>query len=176
MINGGKIRLRAKTLSDSRNDYAWQIDGELAHLDAAQRLTIPFAQYLLDYACELRVRSRTRRRFAIDTMDGKHIGNCSCYNLDEEEGDAELGVMIGDRDYWDKGYGSDAVVTLVNYMFRETSMTRIYLKTLESNTRARRCFAKCSFTPYECLAIDGYDFVLMELYRKQWQQQQEEAP
>ncbi len=171
MIKGTRIRLRHKKLSDARNDYTWQTDPELAQLDAVPQLTIGFAQYLIDHAWELRFSSHTRRRFAIETLEGKHIGNCSYYNINETEGTAELGIMIGNRDYWDKGYGTDTVITLVNYVFQKTNLNRIYLKTLESNTRAQKCFAKCNFTQYGRLSRDGYDFVLMELHREQWQQQ-----
>jgi len=83
--------------------------------------------------------------------------------------------MIGNRNYWDKGYGADAVTTLVNYIFRQTNLNRIYLKTLDSNSRAQKCFQKCGFTPYRHLIRDGFRFVLMELHRKPWQEQQTET-
>ena len=174
MTIGSKIRLRDKRLADARDDYAWQADPELAQLDAAPRLTTPFPQYLSDYASELSYPFLIRRRFAIDTPDGKHIGNCGYYNIDKTRGEAELGIMIGNRDYWDKGYGTDAVTTLVSYIFRWTKLERICLKTLKSNSRAQECFKKCGFTPYKHLDRDGYSFVLMELHRKQWEEQQTE--
>jgi RimJ/RimL family protein N-acetyltransferase len=80
--------------------------------------------------------------------------------------------MLGNRDRWDKGYGADAVITLVSHIFHQTSLQRIYLKTLDSNSRAQRCFQKCGFTPYGHLAKDGFSFVLMEILRKQWEKQQ----
>ncbi|GAI69666.1 unnamed protein product, partial [marine sediment metagenome] len=81
-------------------------------------------------------------------------------------------IMIGDRDCWDKGYGADAVTTLVSYIFHQTNLKRIYLKTLDSNSRAQKCFQKCGFTPYGHMAKDGFSFVLMETHRKQWEKQQ----
>ena len=175
MITGTRIKLHNKKLSGARNDYTWQTDSELAQLDAAQVLTISFAQYLLEYAWELYLSSPARRGFAVETIDGKHIGNCSYYNIDETKGEAELGIMIGNRDYWDRGYGADTVITLVSRIFRETNLNRIYLKTLDSNTRAQKCFAKCSFVRYGCMTRDGYNFVLMEIHRNQWQQQPTEG-
>ncbi len=171
MITVTKVRLRNKKLSDARNDYTWQTDQELAQLDAAPLLTISFAQYLLDYTWELRLPSPGRRRFAVETLDGAYIGNCSYYDINETKGEAELGIIIGNRDYWDKGYGTDVVLTLVNHIFQQTSLNRIYLKTLEPNTKAQKCFEKCGFTRYGHAVKDGYNFVLMELHRKQWQQQ-----
>ena len=173
MINGTKIKLRHKKLSDARNDYTWQSDSELARLDATPQLTTRFAQYLIDYGWELHFSSPIRHRFAVETVDGKHIGNCSYYDINDTESKAELGILIGNRDYWDKGYGADTVITLVNYIFRETKLNRIYLKTLDSNIRAHRCFQKCGFTPYGRMARDSYNFVLMELLRKQWQERTE---
>ena len=170
MIIGGKVILRAKRLADARDDYAWQTDPELTQLDAAPLLAMTFSQYLSNYVGELRYPSSTRRRFAIETLDGKHIGNCGYYDISETKGEAELGIMIGNRDCWDKGYGVDAVNTLLNYIFRRTNLKRIYLKTLDSNTRAQRCFQKCGFISYGHLARDESSFVLMEIHRKQWEE------
>ena len=175
MIIGSKIKLRDKRLDDALDDYAWHTDLELTGLDAAPRLTTTFSQYLADYASELRYPSPTRHRFAVETLDGKHIGNCGYYDINETKGEAELGIMIGNRDYWDKGYGADTVTTLVNYIFRQSNLNRIYLKTLDSNTRAQKCFTKCGFTQYGRLNRDGYSFALMELHRKQRQPKQTET-
>ncbi len=174
MIIGTKIKLRRKGLTDAPNDYTWRSDRELAQLDACPPLAISFSRYLSGYAGELRYPSFSNQHFAIETLDGKHIGNCSCYNVSEVKGEAELGVMIGNRDYWDEGYGTDAVITLVSYAFREKNIKRIYLKTLDSNTRAQKCFRKCGFILYGRLNRDGYNFVLMELHRNQCRKQQTE--
>ncbi len=173
MINGTKIKLRKKKLGDARDDYNWQTDSELTRLDAVPPLTISYMQYLLDYTWELHFSSPIRHRFAVETRDGKHIGNCSYYDINETKGTAELGILIGNRDYWDKGYGTETVITLINHIFQQTNLNRIYLKTLDSNTRAHKCFQKCGFTQYGHMARDGYNFVLMELRRKQWQEQAE---
>ncbi len=172
MICGSKVKLRTKRLADAPDDYAWQTDQELAQLDAAPLPTITFPQYLADYASELRYPSPLRNRFAIETLEGEHIGNCTYYGIDETKGEAELGIMIGNRGYWDRGYGADAVATLVNYIFHQTKLNRIYLKTLDSNARAHQCFQKCGFTPCGHLEKDGYSFVLMEIHRKQWEKRQ----
>ncbi len=171
IIFGSKITLRAKKLADAPDDYSWRADAELAHLDAAPILTDSFQEYLFDYTGQLRYLSPSRQQFAIDTMDGKHIGNCVYYGIKKTKGEAELGIMIGDRNCWDKGYGADAVTTLVNHIFQQTNLQRIYLKTLDSNSRAQQCFQKCGFTQYEHLTRGGFSFVLMELHRQQWQKQ-----
>lgn len=176
MIINSKIILREKTPDDAWDDYAWDTDAELARLDAAPALSIPYSQYLMDYTEALRNPHITSHRFAVDTLDGKHIGNCSYYNLNKFKGEVELGIMIGNRDYWDKGYGADAVITLLNHIFGKTKVNRIYLKTLDWNTRAQKCFQKCGFTSCGQLARDGYNFQLMEIYRSQWQKQQYKIP
>jgi len=172
MIIGSKIRLREKGLADAPNDYSWQTDPELARLDAAPLLNVTFSQYLSDYTSELRYLSSIRCPFAVEILDGTHIGNCLFYGIDEAKGEAELGIVIGSRHYWDKGYGTDAVTTLVSYIFCQTNLNRLYLKTLDWNTRAQKCFQKCGFTPYGHMVKDGFNFVLMEIYRKQWEEHQ----
>ena len=171
MITGNKIKLREKKLADARADYVWRTDPELARLDATSLLTTTFLQYQSAYASELSYPLPNRRRFTIVTMDNKHIGSCSYYDINETLGETELGILIGNRDYWDKGHGADAVITLVSHIFYQTNLKRVYLKTLDSNLRAQRCFQKCGFTRYGYLTRNGFKFVLMEIYRTQWEKQ-----
>ncbi len=163
MLRGNKVVLRGKQLKDVAADYTWKQDAELAYLDGSSLLTIPFWEYLLNYAEQFGYLSLERRGFAIETLDGKHIGNCMYYNLNKYKGETEIGIMIGDRAYWDKGYGTDAVVALVNYLLEEMKLRRIYLHTLEENIRAQKCFEKCGFAPCGFQLRDGHNFVIMEI-------------
>jgi RimJ/RimL family protein N-acetyltransferase len=175
MITGRKVILREKRLADVRDDYTWHSDPELASLDATPPLPAIFSRYLLDYTTEMHYPSPCKQQFAVETPEGKHIGNCGYYNISETEGEAELGIMIGNRDYWDKGYGTDTINTLISHIFHQTGLNRIYLKTLKSNARAQKCFKKCGFSPCGNLDKDGYSFVLMELHRRQWEKAQAET-
>ncbi|MCX6000168.1 MAG: GNAT family N-acetyltransferase [Chloroflexi bacterium] len=138
---------------------------DLAYLDATVPLTVPFSVYLSSYAEELRYADPMEHRYAIDTLDGVHIGNCSCYNVDSFQRDAELGIIIGNPAYWSKGYGTDAVTTLLGYVFKKTNFKRIYLHTLEDNTRAQKCFGKCGFVANGRVARGTHQFVLMQIFR-----------
>jgi len=166
---GSKVRLREKKLADARNDYKWQSDAELARLDAAPKLIMPFSLYLLDHATGVRRPKFNRYPLAVETIEGRHIGNCTCYDIDEKKGEAQIGIMIGDRNYWDKGYGADAVNTMVDHAFLTTGIHRLYLKTLDWNLRAQQCFRKCGFTPCGELNRNGNNFLLMELQRDHWE-------
>ncbi len=167
-IEGKLVHLREKKLSDVRNDYNWQRDPELSRFDAVPVLELPFALYLLDYTAEIKKNRPNRFPLAIETTEGWHIGNCTCYEIDEKKGEAQFGIMIGDAAYRDEGYGHDAVKTMVDFVFRTTSLNRLYLKTLDWNQRAQNCFLKCGFTPCGEMRRDGHQFVLMELYKEQW--------
>ncbi len=169
VITGNKVRLREKKLADARNDYRWQSDAELARLDAARTLVLPFSVYLLDYATEIHRPRFNRYPLAIETVEGKHIGNCTCYDISKRKGEAQLGIMIGDRDYWDKGYGADTITTITNHIFMTTDFNRLYLKTLDWNLRAQKCFQRCGFTPCGEMKRNGHNFLFMELKREAWE-------
>jgi len=176
LLKGQKTVIRPKRISDASNDYTWRRDEELTRLDAAQTLRMPFSSFLLDYSDEMGRESPRRRRFAIDTLDGRHIGNCMIYNIDTRRREAELGIMIGDRDYWDNGYGVDAVKTLVDYAFRTLKIDRIYLNTLEWNLRAQRCFQKCGFIPFKKQRRFSNTFIAMEILRGDWEKRNQQLP
>jgi RimJ/RimL family protein N-acetyltransferase len=163
ILTGTKVKLRPKRLRDAATDYSWRQDTELCRLDAATPILCTFEEYLRDYAEELQ-RPSQGYRFAIETLDGKHIGNCSYFNLDETKMGAEVGIMIGDRAYWNHGYGADAILTSLNYIFSQTNLKRIYLKTLNWNVRAQKCFRKCGFIPCGQLICGDHAFIIMEIH------------
>jgi RimJ/RimL family protein N-acetyltransferase len=165
-----RVRLRPKRIEDARNDYNWQTDTELSDLDAVPPLKMAFADYVEDYKDQLRHPSPIRRPLAIETLSGTHIGNCVYYNIDRIKREAEVGIMIGDRNYWNQGLGTEAMNELVDYVFRRHNFRRLYLKTLEKNIRAQHSFTKAGFTPCGNMERDGYRFLLMELPRSRWKE------
>lgn len=166
IIEGTKVVLRQKRIEDAFHDYQWRIDPELSKLDATFPLRIRYKEFVRFSRDEIEYPGRRSKRLAIDTKDGVHIGNCMYYDLDERRGQTELGIMIGDRDYWNGGYGTDAVVTLAEHIFKTiSSINKIYLHTLDWNDRARKSFAKAGFVEVREVKRDGQNFVLMEMER-----------
>ena len=84
------------------------------------------------------------------------------YNIDTVRREAEIGITIGERDYWGRGYGSDAVKTLVSRIIEATGFRRVYLKTLDWNTRAQRSFERAGFRVCGRSRRGGNSFVVME--------------
>ncbi len=174
VAHGTLVRLRRKRLDDAEADYQWRRDPELARFDAASPLRSSFQDFLVTYTEDLRYPSPFRRVFAIEDLDGCHIGNVMYYNIDERRGEAELGITIGDKRYWSQGYGSDAVRTFVDYLFSETPLRRIYLNTLDWNVRAQQSFRKAGFAPVGTNRRGFHSFITMEC-RREWQASREVA-
>lgn len=162
--------LRNKRLDDAWDDYCWRRDEELARLDAADPLNMPFPEYLQYYREDMRHSTPWSRRFAIETPDGRHIGNCMCYDINGLTREAEIGIMIGLREFWDHGYGYDAVVTLTEYCFSAIPLDRLYLHTLDWNIRAQKCFLKCGYQKVKAVRRQRKSFLLMELTRSRWEE------
>jgi [ribosomal protein S5]-alanine N-acetyltransferase len=161
--------LRAKSMDDAEADYSWRIDPELAGLDATRPITLTFAEYLRYHRDDVNYPSPWSVRMAIDTRSGHHIGNCMYYDISTDKAQCELGIMIGDRDYWSQGYGTDVIKTAVAHIFTDTKLDRIYLHTLSHNYRAQKSFTKAGFTPLTKVNRDGYEFILMEVWRNEWE-------
>src|SRR5436305_9969446 len=76
--------------------------------------------------------------FAIE-VDGKLIGQCALFNFEQCQGvnrNCELGIGIGEKSLWGKGYGSEASRLLLEWAFVHRNMHRVYLTTLATNERA----------------------------------------
>lgn len=168
LARGALTILRAKQLSDAEQDYLWRRDPELAAFDAARPFGGSYADYLAIFGDELTYPSPYRRTLAVEDMERHHIGNVMFYNVDYQRREAEIGITIGAKEYWGKGYGTDLLRTFLRYLFETTVLERIYLKTLDWNVRAQRCFEKVGFRRYGASRRGEHSFVLMELRRAEF--------
>ena len=112
--------------------------------------------------------------FAIE-VDGRIIGFCGLFNQNETSHSCELGITIGEREYWAKGYGREAVKLLVDYGFRMRNYRRIWLNTHANNERAIRCYRGCGFLEEGRLRQHAWsngnyhDVVYMGILREDWE-------
>jgi RimJ/RimL family protein N-acetyltransferase len=164
VLTGGKVRLRPRRLEDAADQYRWRCDEVLCNLDASIPTGFSFAEFLDRYSVELEYPGLTST-LAIDTLDGKHIGECSLFNFDFLSNTAELGVLIGEKDFWGRGYGTDAVNLLLLDIFATSDLNRLFLRTLDWNIRAQKCFEKCGFTATGSVTSGDYRFTVMEIVR-----------
>lgn len=164
-IAGSKTRIRHRRLQDAINEYHWRQDDELSRLDASKPLSGSFQEYIHWYANEQGY-SNNSCILALETSDELHIGSFGCFNIDDVNKQLEIGIMIGNKNYWNHGYGMDAVHAMINQLFNNTHTERIALKTLDWNIRAQRCFEKCGFQPCCKLIKNEYNFVVMEIKRQ----------
>jgi RimJ/RimL family protein N-acetyltransferase len=146
MLQGEKVILRAMTREDLPLLCQYNNDVEV-ELAGGGDPPMPQSLERLQAEFDSRVGSggRDDAGFAIEA-DGKFIGQCALFNFNTLSHTAELGIGIGDKTYWGKGYGSDAVRLLLDYAFRLRNLRKVYLTVNGNNERAMRSYAKCGFT------------------------------
>lgn len=76
--------------------------------------------------------------FAIETLDGQHIGSSGVHQINYKNRDAMTGSFIGDPSMWGKGYGTDAARVRAKYCFEVLGLRMIRSSTLEGNERSLR--------------------------------------
>ncbi len=114
--------------------------------------------------------------FVIVTIkDNKMIGTISLENIDNINRTATLGIFIGDKNYRNKGYGTEAIKLLLEYGFRYMNLYNIKLDLMEFNIRALKCYEKCGFREYgrrrKCKFINGkyYDSISMDILSEEFE-------
>jgi RimJ/RimL family protein N-acetyltransferase len=81
--------------------------------------------------------------FAVEAAGGL-IGQGGLYRIDYFNRRCELGIALGQA-FWGKGFGQDAVRTLVDYAFTHLNMNRVALQVLADNARAVGAYRKAGF-------------------------------
>ena len=173
MLKGKKVLLRPMKQEDIARHHEFNQDPELYALDSTYPRVSPLESAQAFYESRAKF-DENIAPFAIEA-EGKYIGYCSLMDLRNPHGNLELGIMIGDREYWGRGYGRDAVRLLLDYGFRHLGARRIALTTHAKNERAIRCYLACGFVeegrPRKVVWIEGEytDLVNMSILREEWQ-------
>ncbi|MDD5659284.1 MAG: GNAT family protein [Actinomycetota bacterium] len=93
--------------------------------------------------------------FAIDDKKSKkYIGNCGIHKVNWENKTCEFGIVIGDKNYWEKKFGSDAIKAAIKFAFDKLNLLKIKLYVYEYNTRAINAYKKHGFEVKEILIKD----------------------
>lgn len=163
-LTGSKVTLRPGADSDIYLLHKWYNDIELNKLAgwSGSKVTVEKLRYNMS-----RSFGYDPMNLMIDNEEGIPIGTIQLYDFSEQDKSCKLGIRIGDRNYWSKGYGEDAVNVLLKYAFMKIDIYRVTLKVYEYNERAVKCYLKCGFQ-YEgrtrqSAYIDGkfYDEIIM---------------
>ncbi|HSK87652.1 MAG TPA: GNAT family protein [Anaerolineales bacterium] len=86
-----------------------------------------------------------RYSFSVRTLDeDRYIGFLGMW-VDLIHSEAWVGLGIGEREFWSKGYGSDMMKLCLQYVFSELGLERLSLGLHEYNPRALRSYEKCGF-------------------------------
>jgi len=141
-INGENITLRPIQEEDYPLLVKWGRDPELERL-----LEGDYPRSLPDVpAWHQKVLSdRHRQLWGIELVQVGLIGDMELDHIAWRSGDAELRIRIGERGYWDRGYGTEAVRLLLAHAFGNLRLRRVYLRVFSFNERAIRCYRKAGF-------------------------------
>ena len=175
MIEGRLINLRAPELADLERNAGWVNDREVT-----QYLSVRYEMSLAAEEAWLRdlvskPLSYDRPFFAVETKDGVHIGNTNLFEVKPEDRKAKLGIMIGDKPHWSKGYGSDALRTLLGFAFGEMNLNRVELDVFDFNERGIAAYRKCGFVEEgrrrQAVYRNGafHDVIVMAVLRDEWE-------
>lgn len=171
MFVGDKVTLRGVTRADLPLLLTYFNDPEVDL--AAGDLPSPVSMERVEKWYERLVEQQPMRRFAIEA-EGRFIGTCLLQDIDEMSGHAELGIMIGAKDCWGRGYGREAIQLLLDYAFRLVNLRRVWLRTHAGNERAIRAYRAVGFVEegrlreHQWLAGRYVDMVMMGILRAEF--------
>lgn len=170
MIKGSRITLRAWEPGDIDAFARWFDDPEIT-------IYLSNAYPAVSREHEQRFFDRAHSEpytYSIVTNEGVLIGNCNLHNLDLAKRSAEVGIVIGDKDYWGRGYGREAIGLLLEIAFDGIGLHRVGLQHVDMNERGHRCYLACGFVEEGRLRSEDYiqgryhDTILMSILENEY--------
>lgn len=77
--------------------------------------------------------------------DQKLIGNTGLHSINQLHQTASFGIVVGDKDYWSKGVGTEVLNLMLSYAFTIRNLRNVTLSVPGNNPRGKRCYEKCGF-------------------------------
>ncbi len=180
ILKGELVRLGAIDHEELGKFYAkWNQDSELTRLMDARMVSLRSAKAISDFfEKENKEMSPVEHPFTIRSLEDNHLlGDIGLYVIGEwMPRDAFVGIAIADRNDWGKGYGTDAMKTILRYAFTELNLRRVTLTVFEYNPRAIRSYEKTGFQHEGrlrgALFRDGkrWDMLYMGILRDDWKE------
>ncbi len=146
VVEGKRLRLRDIVPEDASDTYAnWMNDPDVNRY-AEFRFTRHTPESIRQYI-EAVTRSDTSLFLAIiDTQEERHIGNIKLGNIEHQHGVADVGIIIGEKSYWGRGFGTEAIDLLAGYAFATLGLRKLTAGFYATNTGSIRAFEKAGFT------------------------------
>ncbi len=111
----------------------------------------------------------------VDLQTDKLIGRCVLFGVSHVNRSANLGIVIGEKEYWSNGYGADAIRLLLDHAFNLMNLNSVMLGTFEFNKRAIKCYQNIGFKEIgrrrQARIIGGrkYDGILMDILAEEFE-------
>ena len=147
MLKGNSVLLRPVKQSDISYFLKWFNDPEVIQYLC---LYLPMTEMSEEkYIEELgTTRAKSDAPFVIEVIEGastKPIGNCGLHQINPKDHNATFGIVIGEKDYWSKGYGTEVSRLIINYGFQQLNLHRISSAAVAFNERSIKLHKKLGF-------------------------------
>lgn len=180
IYKGELVRLSAVDPSELGKAYSvWNQDSELTRLLDARMVSLRSTKAISDYfEKEAKEASPVAFPFTIRALDDNRLlGDIGLYVVNDwAPRDAFVGIGIGNRSDWGKGYGTDAMKIVLRFAFTEINLRRVTLSVFEYNPRAVRSYEKSGFRHEGrlrgALLRDGkrWDMFYMGILNEEWKE------
>ena len=140
-LTGKKCYLSPIDINDAEKYTEWLNDLEITrHLSIYH--SIINTETEKTFLAEL---SKEHNYGIIDQSTNCLIGNCGFVDIDHVHQTAETGIFIGDKNYWSKGYGTEALWLLLDYGFKALNLHNVMIRVYSFNERAKKSYEKIGF-------------------------------
>ena len=182
ILTGKLIRLSAPDTDELGRAFSkWSRDSEYWRLMAGNPVTLHSAKDAAkSFEKDVQELSLDTYFFGARTLaDDALIGEMTPEVENWTGRDAFVGLSIGERANWGKGYGTDMMKVLLRFAFTEVNLLRVTLTVFEYNPRAIRSYEKAGFRHEgrmrKILNRDGrrWDVLFMGVLRDEWKEQNE---
>ncbi len=139
-----RIYLRSFEIDDYKTSIKWRKDDQIGDMLGGTKYFVSEA-YEKKWIENTIFNSKDVKLAVCLLENDKYIGNVYMTDINEINRSCHSHVLIGDKEYWGKGYAREALLKAARYMFYERNIHRIQANVLESNEQSLKMHKKCGY-------------------------------
>lgn len=174
MFEAARLTFRKMTMDDVELYHRWRNDTEVMW-STNPALDLYHIEETREFVSQVILGSSNSKSYIIcEKETEKPIGITSLIQIDSKNRNAECIIDLGEKDYWGKGYGTEALGLLLNYAFLEMNLHRVSLRVFSFNEKAIKLYTKMGFQQEgisrQSVFRDGswHDIIHMGILQHEW--------
>ena len=144
-LTGQIVHLRPLTLDDVTSRYVAWLNDPRVNQYLESRFQVHTLASVGAFVQSVIARSDAKFFAICNVVSGRHVGNIKLAQISAPHRTANVGMLVGEPDAWNRGIATEAIRLATRFAFEELELRKLRAGCYAANGASIRAFQKCGY-------------------------------